>query len=60
MSEKEASDLIVFSVVLSFNSFFLKLDSLYLISYLLLESCFYVSASFFHAFMLFVYFCLVV
>ena len=39
--------------VLCFNSFYLKYDSLNLISYLLLESCFHAYASFFHAFMLF-------
>ena len=60
MGEKGAKDLIVFSFVLYFNSFFLKQDSLCLISYLLLESCFLASASFFHAFILVVYFYLVV
>ena len=40
-----------FLVVLCFNFFYLKEDSLCLISYLLLESCFYASAPFYHAFM---------
>ena len=63
---KEPKTKLSFLFVLYFNSFYLKQDSLYLISYLLLESCFHASAcfhayaSFFQAFMLFVYFCLVV
>ena len=40
-----------FLFVLYFNSFYLKYDSLCLISYLLLESCFHASAPFYHVFM---------
>ena len=67
---KEPKTKFSFLFVLCFNSFYLKQDSLCLISYLLLESCFHTSASFyhafihmhisFHAFMLFVCFCLVI
>ena len=40
-----------FLFVLCFNSFYLKQDSLCLISYLLLKSCFHASVPFYHAFM---------
>ena len=48
---KEPKTQLSFLFVLYFNSFSLKQDFLCLISYLLLESYFYASAPFYHAFM---------